>query len=111
MPTLRVLLKRNYLIATVVLAFVLSLLYLQFSLRSAGMNTTIFTLTRATPRFEVDTFGIAFYGASVVLDLLIASLTAILMVWTYAAWRTQRSFRASAAGGPASLLVAATTFG
>ncbi|MDP9380005.1 MAG: hypothetical protein M3Q29_07625 [Chloroflexota bacterium] len=111
MRTLRILRRPPYAVATVALAVLLGLLYVNLSLRSAGMETTIATTSRATPQFEIEEFGPAYYYTSVALDALSALLAAVLIVLTVAAYRARRGAAAGTAGAGASLAIAATTFG
>jgi hypothetical protein len=106
-----VLRRPGYLGLTILLTVLLSVLYLNLTLRSAGMDTTVLTTTRATPEFEVTHFGPAYYWASVALDVLTAFLAAALISLTVAAYRARRSAVAGSVGSAASLVIAATTFG
>src|SRR5712691_8943336 len=111
MVSLRILRKPAYLVRTVALTVVLSVLYYAFSLRSAGMKTTLLTTTLQTPAFEITTFGPAFFYGEVALDIVIAFLTAVLIALTLANYRAQRDAGRGSAGSVASFAVAATTFG
>ena len=111
MSALRILRRPPYAVATVALAALLAFLYFNLSLRSAGMETTITTTTRATPQFEIEEFGPAYFYGGLALDVLNASLAAVLIVLTVAAYRARKGAAAGTAGAGASLAIAATTFG
>jgi hypothetical protein len=111
MSGLAVLRKPWYLGLTLVLTASLGWLYATLSLRSAGMHTTVFTTSLATPQFELTTFGPAYYYGSVALDMLVAFLTAVLIALTVAGYRARRGTAAGPVGSAASLAVAATAFG
>ena len=100
-----------YLGITLALTVLLSWLYTSLSLRSAGMETTVFTTDQTTPQFQIETFGPAYYYGGVALDLLVAFLTAVLVALTIASYRARRQAVAGPVGAAASLAVAATSFG
>jgi hypothetical protein len=103
--------RPGYLVLIIVLTLVLAALYTNLSLRSGGMDTTIWTTSRATPAFEISKFGPTYYWSGVGLDVLAAFLTAVLVSLTIATYRTQRTRTVGSVGTAASFAVAATTFG
>jgi hypothetical protein len=111
MASLSVLRRPLYLGLVLGLAVLLSGLYYAFSLRSAGMHTTVLTTTLATPEFGIKTFGPTYWYANVALDVLTAILTAVLITLTVASYRARPGALPGPVGSTASLAVAVATFG
>lgn len=111
MVSFGVLRKPAYLALTVMLTVVLSVVYYVFSLRGAGVKTTLLTTHLQTPAFQIKTFGPAFFYGGVALDIIVAFLTAVLIALTLANYRAQRRAGRGSACSVASFAVAATTFG
>ncbi len=108
---LRVLRQRPYFVLVITVTVLLTWLYYTFSLRSAGENTTIFTRTYATPDFEISHFGAAFFYVGLGLDVLLASLTGVLLALAVACHRSRREMMTGSVGTGATLAIAIAGFG
>jgi len=104
--------KMPYLLLALVLTIVFFALYTFFDFRQGGTHLTIFSVHVMPLQFFLDRFGFVYVFSRIVLDLLIAALSAVLLVVTLDNYRSGSAmFTRSACSTGATLILGLTTFG
>lgn len=103
--------RPTHLALMVVLAVAFFGLYTFFDLREGGREADLGTTRLATPGFYVETFGAAWFYGSVALNLLLALLSAALVVLGLALCWEHRSGAGVACSVTAPALLGFATFG
>ena len=104
--------KKMYLLLALVLTIVFFALYTFFDFRQGGTHLTIFSVHVMPLQFFLDRFGFVYVSSRIVLDLLIAALSAVLLVVTLDNYRSGSvMFTRSACSTGATLVLGLATFG
>lgn len=106
--TQNVLRRPRYLALVAALSVAFFALYTFFDLREGGRGADLTTTRLASPGFYVETFGAAWFYGSVVLNLLLSLLSAILVALSVARFQESRMSGAACSVGAAALLGFAT---
>jgi hypothetical protein len=104
--------KKPYLLLALVLTIVFFALYTFFDFRQGGTHLTIFSAHLMPLQFFLDRFGFVYVSSRIVLDLLIAALSAVLLVVTLDNYHSGSAmFSRSACSTGATLILGLATFG
>ena len=99
----------RYFVLAAVVAVILSVVYYYLDIRAVGTNPdSLYNFSQfTTPTFLLKTFGIGYYASMIVLNVVVAAMTATMVTVSVANYRSRRLGGATAVG---SLALAATTF-
>ncbi len=104
--------KIPYLLLTLGLTIILFALYTFFDLRQGGTHLTIFSAHIMPLQFFLDHFGVLYVVTRIVLDLVLALLSALLIAVTIDNYRQGNSmFAGSACSTGATVILGLATFG
>jgi hypothetical protein len=111
-PIFTTLKKIPYLLLTIALTIVFWLLYTFFDLRQGGVHLTIFSTHVMSFSFFIGRFGLAYVVSRIVLDILIAFLSALTIALVIDSYRNgNRLVVGSTCSTGATVLLGFTTFG
>lgn len=86
-------------------------LYTFFDLREGGPDASLTTTRLGTPDFYIEAFGAPFFYGSVVLNIALSIVSAILVVMSIAMYQHRRAFTGAACSTAAPVLLGFAVFG
>lgn len=103
--------RPGYLALTAALGLGFLTLYTFFDLREGGRESNLTTTRLGTPGFYIDAFGAPFFYGSVVLNVALSTISAILIVLSIAMYRRRRELTGAACSTAAPVILGFAVFG